>query len=80
MHCVASSASQKTIYAREKNERSARRNGKRRRSMLRLYVRSFAQAELAGKDSKSINVRDRSAFKLNLPYLAIDLFALCALY
>jgi hypothetical protein len=48
--------------------------------MLRLYVRSFAQAELAGKDSKSINVRDRSAFKLNLPYLAIDSFALCALY
>jgi hypothetical protein len=52
----------------------------KRRSMLRLYVRGFAQAELAGKDSQSINVWDRSAFKLNLPYLAIDLFALCALY
>jgi hypothetical protein len=51
-----------------------------RRTMLRLYVRGFSEAELAGQDSQSINVWDRSAFKLNLPYLAIDLFAISALY
>jgi hypothetical protein len=50
------SASQKTIYAREKNERSARRNGKRRRSMLRLYKGVLQEPNWQPKDMRSIKL------------------------
>jgi hypothetical protein len=41
---------------------------------------SFQKPNWQAKDSQGITVRDRLAFKSNLPYLAIDLFAVSALY
>jgi hypothetical protein len=49
-----------------------------RRSMLRLYGGGFSRAPLAAK-LVQLNI-GRSAFKPNLLHLAIDSFALCALY
>jgi hypothetical protein len=46
--------------------------------MLRLYGGGFSRAPLAAK-LVQLNI-GRSAFKPNLLHLAIDSFALCALY